>query len=385
MSEYQYFEFQAVDRPLTSKQMDELRRYSSRAQITPSSFVNVYNYGDFRGDPDKLIEKYFDAFLYLANWGTRWLMLRVPRMLLGPETTTAFKAGDCLSCRHRDDYVVLSFRSENEEDYEWAEGEGWLASLIPIRASIMRGDHRALYLGWLLAVQAEEVGDDALEPTVPPGLAELDVPLARLAEFLRIDTDLIAAAAEKSAAQPSMSLSRSEIAAWISKLPAREKDTLLARLIAGDDPHLVVVLQQRALDSTRDAASRSSEARRTAAELLGRARILGDARRVKEATERAREKDRREREAAKKRNKHIDSLRGKESTLWSQVHQLIGTRQRKPYDEAISLLKDLRDLAALQRDENGFRMKMSALHNEHVRKSTLVERFRGAKLLDGPS
>ncbi len=52
MSEYQYFEFQAVDRPLTSKQMDELRRYSSRAQITPSSFVNVYNYGDFRGDPD---------------------------------------------------------------------------------------------------------------------------------------------------------------------------------------------------------------------------------------------------------------------------------------------------------------------------------------------
>jgi hypothetical protein len=47
--------------------MDELRRYSSRAQITPSSFVNVYNYGDFRGDPDELIEKYFDAFLYLAN------------------------------------------------------------------------------------------------------------------------------------------------------------------------------------------------------------------------------------------------------------------------------------------------------------------------------
>ena len=45
MSEYQYYEFQAVDRPLTQEQMGELRAYSSRAQITPSSFVNVYNWG----------------------------------------------------------------------------------------------------------------------------------------------------------------------------------------------------------------------------------------------------------------------------------------------------------------------------------------------------
>ncbi len=36
MSEYQYHELQAVDRPLTQEQMGELRAYSSRAQITPS-------------------------------------------------------------------------------------------------------------------------------------------------------------------------------------------------------------------------------------------------------------------------------------------------------------------------------------------------------------
>ncbi len=33
MSEYQYYEFQAVDRPLTQNQMSDLRAYSSRAQI----------------------------------------------------------------------------------------------------------------------------------------------------------------------------------------------------------------------------------------------------------------------------------------------------------------------------------------------------------------
>ena len=34
MSEYQYYEFQAIDRPLTDRQMRELREISTRATIT---------------------------------------------------------------------------------------------------------------------------------------------------------------------------------------------------------------------------------------------------------------------------------------------------------------------------------------------------------------
>ena len=124
MSEYQYYEFQAVDRPLSDKQMAELRRYSSRAQITPSSFVNVYNYGDFRGDPVKLVEKYFDAFLYLANWGTRWFMLRVPKKLLDPRMARSYSAGNCLSSRQHGDHLVLSFRSEDEGGLRVGRGRG---------------------------------------------------------------------------------------------------------------------------------------------------------------------------------------------------------------------------------------------------------------------
>lgn len=40
MSEYQHYEFQAIDRPLTEKEIAELRWYSTRARITPTSFVN---------------------------------------------------------------------------------------------------------------------------------------------------------------------------------------------------------------------------------------------------------------------------------------------------------------------------------------------------------
>ena len=62
MSEYQYYEFQAVDRPLSKHEMAELRTLSTRATITPTRFVNFYNWGNFRGNPSVLMDKYFDAF-----------------------------------------------------------------------------------------------------------------------------------------------------------------------------------------------------------------------------------------------------------------------------------------------------------------------------------
>jgi len=50
MSEYQYYEFQAIDKPIDNDGMNALKKVSSRAEVTPTSFVNVYNYGDFRGN-----------------------------------------------------------------------------------------------------------------------------------------------------------------------------------------------------------------------------------------------------------------------------------------------------------------------------------------------
>ena len=39
MSEYQYYEFAAIDRPLTHEQMTRLRALSTRATITPTAFL----------------------------------------------------------------------------------------------------------------------------------------------------------------------------------------------------------------------------------------------------------------------------------------------------------------------------------------------------------
>ena len=384
MSEYQYYEFQAVDRPLTQDQMADLRAYSSRGQITPSSFVNVYNWGDFKGDPDRWIEKYFDAFLYLANWGSRWLMLRVPRQLLDPDKVSTYCTDENLSCRSKGEHLIISFRLE-EVEHGWSEGEGWLASLVPLRSDLTKGDHRCLYLGWLLMVEGSELDDDTLEPSVPPGLGDLNASLRSLADFLLIDVDLIAAAAEQSDKDPNFGLSKEDIARWVTELPSKDKDAVLTRMIKGDDLHIAAEIRQRALAEIRGARDSSvgsrSSARRSVGQLVARAKVIAEERRRKEFAQAAREKARREREQAAKRKRHLESLVGAESALWVKVEKLIATKHPKRYDEAISLLHDLRDLAEMNGRNSDFSLRMGALYSEHTRKTTLVQKFRNAKLL----
>lgn len=78
MSEYQYYGFVAIDRPLNRSEMAELRSRSSRATITATSFVNEYNRGDLKADPADWMRRYFDAFVYPANWCSCRLSLRFP-------------------------------------------------------------------------------------------------------------------------------------------------------------------------------------------------------------------------------------------------------------------------------------------------------------------
>ncbi|WP_369356815.1 hypothetical protein [Streptomyces sp. cg2] len=43
MSEYLYCEYQALSRPLSHEEQQELRALSTRARITATSFTNTYN------------------------------------------------------------------------------------------------------------------------------------------------------------------------------------------------------------------------------------------------------------------------------------------------------------------------------------------------------
>src|SRR5438105_1230334 len=90
MSEYQYYEFQAIDRPLDRAAQEALRAISSRARISATSFTNHYEWGDLKGDPRKFMEHWFDLHLYLTNWCTRRLMMRLPKGFVHPADIGVF-------------------------------------------------------------------------------------------------------------------------------------------------------------------------------------------------------------------------------------------------------------------------------------------------------
>ena len=69
LSEYQYYEFLALDRPLTGQQRAELRSMSTRGEITPARFVNEYHWGDLEGDPHTMMGSCFDAFCIWRTGG----------------------------------------------------------------------------------------------------------------------------------------------------------------------------------------------------------------------------------------------------------------------------------------------------------------------------
>ncbi len=265
MSEYQYYEFLAVDRPLTPRQMEELRAFSTRASITPTSFVNEYHWGDFRGNVRHFMDKYFDAFVYFANWGTHILHFRLPKADMDTDLARRYCDSNYAHLRQTGEHLVLEFRSDDEEG-EWEGDEAWMPSLAPLRADLLAGDLRALYIGWLQGIACHEVEEHAAEPPVPPGLRELTAPLRALADFLQVDEALIEAAAEASPPMTLESNSAAELQSWVKALSAADKDSLLCRLM--QEP--AVAVQRDVLRRFREAPppgdrgrSRRSYRRRT--------------------------------------------------------------------------------------------------------------------------
>jgi hypothetical protein len=236
VSEYQCYEFVAMDRPLTAEEMAELRSISTRAQITPTRFFNEYHWGDLKADPAELLVRYFDVHVYFANWGSRRLMFRLPKPAVNLDDLRAYVPGGPATLTVTEHHVVLDLWSETEEpEDEWFEDGQLLASLTPLRAELLRGDRRVAYVAWLLAAQADELDPDTAEPQVPHGLDAPSASLAALTGFLRIDPDLLAAAAEAGVEDTGET---DRFRSWVERLPAQEQQRWLLRAV--DNPDLAV-------------------------------------------------------------------------------------------------------------------------------------------------
>ncbi|NOY92976.1 MAG: hypothetical protein GXP55_17470 [Deltaproteobacteria bacterium] len=377
MSEYQYYEFLAVDRRLDASEMTRLRSVSRRANITPTSLSIEYHYGGARSDEDVLLARYFDVHVYVANWGTRRLMMRLPHEVVSVEDLAPYSVGEGVDVRRVEQFTLVDLWSDTEDPEAWTEGRGWMGSLAGVRTELLRGDPRPLYLIWLHGLSRGGGEEEALEPSVPAGLSELPAALASLVEFLRIDEHLVAAAEEAShPAEPEPA----GLANWIAQLPQQEKDELLLRMVQGEHAPAAAALVSRFRKEMRKAFGPKAAPRRKVADLLARAEELRESERRLRVRAGAEAQRRREEAAALARTKRLDALDARKPVAWRGVRRLVESKKPKSYDKAIELLVDLRDLAVREGDEAAFMRRFRNLRTQHARKRNFITRLGEAGL-----
>ncbi|WP_033293627.1 hypothetical protein [Amycolatopsis jejuensis] len=390
MSEYQYYEFLAIDRPLDDGEQAAVRSLSTRARISSTSFVNEYHWGDFKGDPRRLMERYYDAHLYVANWGTHRVMFRLPGELLDPDVVEDYRVGDDVNAWRTGQFIVLELISEDhagEFDFDY-DPENLLSAIVGVRAELAAGDLRPLYLAWLAAYGSwerdEDVfdgdADDELEPPVPPGLGTLTAAQRALSDFLRLDDDLLTTAAQTSPPLGAPNDDPDDLAAWVARLPVTEKDRLLARVAQGEAARVQMELLRRYRGDRAPAVSAPTRPRRTVADLLDNAARRRADRERRLATEHAEDEARREQARLLARERRLDALAAEEDAAWSRVEAMIATRKPAEYDAAVTLLTDLQALAEREDRYDTFTTRTNALRQTHARKPSLIERLNQARI-----
>ena len=366
MSEYHYYEFQAIDRPLTDEEQRAVSSLSSRVDPHPRRAVFVYHYSSLRANAKELLARYYDAMFYIANWGTTRLAFRFPKELVDVKQIEPYCVEHYITCETIEEYVVLDMRwSEEDGYYDWVDGEGSLDGLITLRDDILQQDYRVLYLAWLSALHTWEIEEEMVEPPVPPGLQELTPPLRRFMEAFHVDESLVSVAAGASLSR--RDVSEAELRDKIVALPREVCDEWLLRLAQGKDAHLSLVFQRYLLSGQEMAPM--APGRRTAAELLALAKV--EAERVSQ---------RRAAEAEAQRIRELEALAPKAEDTWTFAEQLIEQGSGRSYDEAVQLLVKLHELAIHQGKEAAFAARLRRIRTTYPRRQALMRRLDKAGL-----
>ena len=368
MSEYQYYEFLAMERPLTKQEQSAVARLSSRVDPHPTRAVFVYNYSDFPGSAADVLAKYYDAMFYITNWGSVQLAFRFPKALVDVARIRPYCVDMYLTCDEVGEYTIVNFERQDDGGFDdWIEGEGMLSGLLPLREAILRQDYRVLYLAWLIASEDEyEVADDDLEPPVPAGLGKLSAPLQAFVHMFAVDEDLIQAAAINS--PPLRQSASPDLQEAVARLPAAEQQAWLLRL-ANDELRLGVKFQRFLREKLPGGGKTAVSEPRTVGEL-------------RQVVEEARQKEavRRKAAAAAKRKQRMEALAPKADGMWTAVDHLIQEGKAKPYDEAVRLLVQLHDLAVYQGTEPAYGERLRHLRATYARRSGLLRRLDRAGL-----
>jgi len=374
MSEYQYYGWQAIDRPLTMRELDDVAQLSSHMEeVSTTRAVVTYQWGDFKHNPIHVLHKYFDIFLYDSNFGYRRLAFRIPKKLLDPRDIEPYLDGEFITLETHDNYHLLELKFNDDagdSGLEYVNSDQMLNRLASLREQIIQGDYRALYIVWLLSVTQMEDDpetDELLEPLVPQGLNKLDIGLRALLEFFGIDPHLVSAAAGST--HPAESTPPPDPASAIPSLTREEMESHLTAIVNGE-AGAVALLKKQLAQLAGAGSSIPTAPLRTAGELL-----------QKRETVRNQEQAMARKEAERQRIQKLEDLSTRQEQAWEQVASLCQEKRAKAYDQATQLLRDLHELSEYKNEPTQYQTRFAGILETYGKSATFKDRLRRAGLL----
>ncbi|MEZ4668178.1 MAG: hypothetical protein R3E39_09715 [Anaerolineae bacterium] len=209
--------------------------------------------------------------------------------------------------------------------------------------------------------------EDLTEPPVPPNLQSLSPALRNFIDFFNIDSDLVEAAAQTSSQSQKID---AKLASSINRLSESEKIEFLERLLNGE-PNLDSALINRLREiSGIDKVEQPINERRTIRQILAVAEKIGQRRLEIE-----------KQKAESVRLKKLDNIVKQQEQLWAQVPSLIEQKKASAYDEALTILKDLRNLAVHQQRMREFQDKLTIIRSHYPTSQGLNRRLKEARLV----
>jgi hypothetical protein len=319
MSEYQYYGWQAIDRSLTARELEEVDRLSSHMDEVSSTHASVtYQWGDFKHKPDQILLKYFDFFVYDSNFGYRRILFRIPKKLPDPQSAAPYLDDENISLETHGNFHILELACNEDLDLEYVDSDRMLDRLSALREQIVQGDYRALCLTWLKSADPED--EDAEEPPVPTGLNKLDSGLRALIEFFGLDAHLFVAASKSSA--QAKSIPEADPMSAIVKLSREEIEAHLVEIVRGEAGARASLKKYLAQLSSQPAHKNSAHAS-SVSEIFEQRNQVEQRKKLKT-----------QKEAERKRIQKLDFLSTRQEEAWAQVATLCQEKRAKAYDEA---------------------------------------------------
>ncbi|MGO8676780.1 MAG: hypothetical protein ACLQVX_13030 [Limisphaerales bacterium] len=333
---------------------------------------NTYSFGDFHGSVDTLL-KYYDAHFYIANWGTVCLGLAFPKGAVAREAIRPYLRGgerseDTLTFKEIGERCIVRWERNEEGGWGWTEGEGLIDQLLGVREELMRGDYRALFLGWLAGFDPDEWQDPEhgaiVMPPIPEGLNQLSPALEALIKQFPVDRDALAVAGALSQASAP---DRIPIAAVLEGLSVSEMRSLLARVAEGGGAGVTAELNRMTYPRAQIPAGQAMKCVDFAAKTIE----TREGRQKKEAEAAAAKRQRK----AELRKQHLASILQRADTLWSGLDPIMDRKIASAYDQAAAQLQELRDAYAQAGDIDAFQQKLAGFRRRYSNRPAMLRRI----------